>query len=269
MEPPIKNNSNIITVFSTTSAVGKTMLTINLAAEFMKKHYKVCIVDLDLQFGDVCNYLKLLPAFTLYDYQAQLEKSNNEHFIAQYMTKYNDALDILAAPLKIEESYNITAETITKVLEQVTLAYDYVVIDTTPGFSDINLAATDISNTIMFVGIVDFIPTIKNMKIGYDTMRSIGYAQDKIKLVLNRNKAKTNIELRDVESLLEEKFYHTLPNDFKTTILSIQEGVPIVIKYASTELAQSIKELVSRCTNGVETDSRQEKARSWLDRWFQ
>ena len=49
----------VITVFSTASAVGKTLISINMAAELAKEGYRVCLVDMDLQFGDVCNYLQL------------------------------------------------------------------------------------------------------------------------------------------------------------------------------------------------------------------
>ena len=48
----------VITVFSTASAVGKTLIGINMAAELAKQGFRVCLVDLDLQFGDVCNYLQ-------------------------------------------------------------------------------------------------------------------------------------------------------------------------------------------------------------------
>ena len=52
-------NGAIITYFSTASAVGKTLVSINSAAELAREGYRVCLVDFDLQFGDVCNYLQL------------------------------------------------------------------------------------------------------------------------------------------------------------------------------------------------------------------
>lgn len=55
----IERNAIIISVFSTTPGIGKTVTAINLAAGFANEGYKVCLADLDLQFGDVLNYLKL------------------------------------------------------------------------------------------------------------------------------------------------------------------------------------------------------------------
>lgn len=57
---PEENISGVmITFFSTASAVGKTLISVNMASELARQGYKVCLVDYDLQFGDVCNYLKL------------------------------------------------------------------------------------------------------------------------------------------------------------------------------------------------------------------
>ena len=52
-------SSIIISVFSTTPGIGKTVTAINLAAGIAHEGYAVCLVDLDLQFGDVMNYLQL------------------------------------------------------------------------------------------------------------------------------------------------------------------------------------------------------------------
>ena len=55
----LQRSSVIISVFSTSPGIGKTVVAINLAAGLAEAGYKVCLADLDLQFGDVLNYLKL------------------------------------------------------------------------------------------------------------------------------------------------------------------------------------------------------------------
>ena len=62
---------SVFTFFSTASAVGKTVLAVNYAADLAERGYKVCLADLDLQFGDVCNYLGIKPVQTFFDYYEQ------------------------------------------------------------------------------------------------------------------------------------------------------------------------------------------------------
>ena len=61
----IQKTSVIISVFSTSPGIGKTIVAINLAAGLANEGYKVCLADLDLQFGDVLNYLKLTSTNTI------------------------------------------------------------------------------------------------------------------------------------------------------------------------------------------------------------
>ena len=70
----------VFTFFSTASAVGKTLLSCNMASELARQRKRVCLVDFDLQFGDVCNYLQLLPQRTLADVQqTMLMQGENCH----------------------------------------------------------------------------------------------------------------------------------------------------------------------------------------------
>lgn len=63
------NSSNLITVFSTSSAVRAALAGVNMATVLAQAGNSVCIVDLDLQFGDVCHYLQLDPKQTIFDAQ--------------------------------------------------------------------------------------------------------------------------------------------------------------------------------------------------------
>lgn len=265
-------NGIILMVFSTASAVGKTLLSVNMATELAKDGYKVCVVDLDMQFGDVCNYLKLTPDKTIYDAQAAVQ-SSQENFLAERYTisyQYQDVtFSVMAAPLYLEQAYNFSTQAVAAVIANLRSAYDYIVLDTTAAFSDLNLAMMDLSTVITFVGIVDFIPTIKNMKVGYDTMRSIGYEKNKIRFILNRSNSKTHIELQDVEQLLEERFYHILPNQFSTAIESIHKGIPIVLDDARSELGRSMQELIAKYTNRVtQNGEKSDSVSSWMKRLF-
>lgn len=244
-------NGVVITYFSTASAVGKTLLSINMASELARVGHTVCLLDADLQFGDVEDYLDLNPVFDLADmHQAMLE--NPEQSLDDYMSVYvhnNVRFTVIPSPKNLTLAYNIEPEVVGQIVKRLQSKFDFVIVDTTSMFSSLNMILLDMSTIVTFLGIVDFIPTIKNMKIGMETLRSLNYDDNKIRLVLNRSDAKTQIGIRDVEKLLGEPFYHVLPNDFQAATKSIKTGVPLVLSGVETSLTKSLRELVSLYTN--------------------
>ena len=279
MEMDKSINGVVMTFFSTASAVGKTLISCNMASELARQGRRGCLIDFDLQFGDVCNYLQLLPENTMADVQKALTVQGNACHVEEFLTlyEYNDTVFyVLAAPKKLEEAYNIKKDYAVQAVKQLQAKFDYVIVDTTSMFSVLNLALLDLSTIVTFLGIVDFIPTIKNMKIGSDTLNDLNYDKNKIRLVLNRSNAKTRISIDDVERLLGEKFYHILPNDFRAASQSIKEGIPLVLKNDTTALSEALCDLVARYTNSGgynETDKADmvddvSGDGSWLHRLF-
>ena len=268
-------NGVVITFFSTASAVGKTLISCNMASELARQGRRVCLVDFDLQFGDVANYLQLLPDRTMADVQQTMTMQGNACHVEEYLTPYEYegiVFYVLAAPKQLDEAYNIKTEYAVQAIKQLRTKFDYVIIDTTSMFSVLNLAMLDLSTIVTFLGIVDFIPTIKNMKIGSDTLKNLNYDKNKIRLVLNRSNAKTRISIEDVEKLLGEEFYHILPNDFRAASQSIKEGIPLVLRQGNTELSEALRDLVARYTNQsiaatAESDNPGAED-SWLSRFF-
>ncbi|SHK62819.1 pilus assembly protein CpaE [Selenomonas ruminantium] len=264
----------VITFFSTASAVGKTLISTNMASELARQGKKVCLLDFDLQFGDVSNYLQLLPQRTVYDLQQAMNRQGSTVRAEEYLTPYeyqNVVFYVLAAPERLEEAYNIEADKAVEMVRRLQNVFDYVLVDTTSTFSRLNLALLNLSTIVSFLGIVDFIPTIKNMKIGADTLKKLDYDKNKIRLILNRSNAKTRISIDDVEKLLGEPFYHILPNDFQAASRSIKEGVPLVLRSGHTELGDALRDLVARYTNRVYDEPANmdvSAAESWLTRIF-
>lgn len=266
-------NGVVITFFSTASAVGKTLISVNMASELARQGCHVCLVDYDLQFGDVANYLQLPVERSVYDAVEVLEE-NPEADIKKQLLPYRYgtiSFDVLPAPEFLDQAYSLSTDGCTRLIERLRLLYDYVIIDTTSMFSKLNLAMLDLSTVVTFLGVVDFIPTIKNMKIGNDTLRTLNYDTNKIRLVLNRSDAKTRIPMESVEKLLGEGFYHILPNDFQAATKSINTGVPLVLGGSDSVLAEEIRRLISRYTNrayvsGVQpvTKKREERHKGGL-----
>ena len=247
----IERSSVIISVFSTTPGIGKTVIAINLAAGLAREGYKVCLADLDLQFGDVLNYLKLTSTHTVAGAQrAMLDNPDTFHikdFLVHY--SYEDLkFSILPAPLYVYDAYQTDVQLLADIIKQLTY-FDFVVLDLNSMFSALNLAMLDISTVINYVGVIDFLPALKNYKIGYDTLIRFEYEESKIRLIENRADSQKLIDGRDVERLLGEPFYHRLPNDYPSVKKSINTGLPLMFAAPDSRLTTSFYELIGRYTD--------------------
>ena len=163
---PTSANGIVITFFSTASAVGKTLVACNMASELAREGYRICLVDFDLQFGDVCHFLNLQPTKTLADLQRTMQVEGDSCRVQDFLTPYDRAdvhFSVLAAPKLLEEAYNIHHDYAVRAVRALQRQFDYILIDMASMFSTLNLAMLDQSTIVTFLGIVDFLPTIKNM----------------------------------------------------------------------------------------------------------
>lgn len=248
----IERNAIIISVFSTTPGIGKTITAINLAAGLANEGYKVCLADLDLQFGDVLNYLKLdATKHTIAGAQRALMDNAETFRVSDFLMYYSHgalSFAILPAPLYLYDAYQIDVQLVTDIIKQLHY-FDYVILDLNSMFSALNLAMLDLSTVINYIGVIDFLPALKNYKIGYDTLIRFEYEESKIRLVENRADSQKLIDGKDVERLLGEPFYHRLPNDYPSVNKSINAGQPLMFAAPDSRLTKSFAALVSRYTN--------------------
>ena len=256
----IERSSVIISVFSTTPGIGKTITAINLSAGLAHEGYKVCLCDLDLQFGDVLNYLKLSSTKTVAGAQRELLDHPEKFRVRDFLIDYEHeglTFSILPAPLYVFDAYQTDVELVTDIVTRLNF-YDFVILDLNSMFSALNLAMLDISAVINYVGVIDFLPALKNYKIGYDTLIRFEYEESKIRLIENRADSQKLIDGRDVEKLLGEPFYHRLPNDYPSVNKSINSGQPLMFAAPDSKLTKSFDELVGLYTNRQPTIAPEE-----------
>src|SRR5688572_8577065 len=90
----------LLTVFSPKGGVGKTTIAANLAVALSAREtLRVCLVDLDLGFGDIAITLQLFPARTIADAVA-LESELDFSMLEPLLTPHRRGFSTLVAPVQ-------------------------------------------------------------------------------------------------------------------------------------------------------------------------
>ena len=133
----------VILVFSAKGGCGKTTLSTNLADAIAASGAgKVCLVDFDLQFGDIGIALRVNPVKTLKDL-VEMSSHVDRQAVTSLVINVKPNFDVLLAPSNPVDAEYITGELCGNVLHQLQDIYDYIVIDSAPAFTDVVLEAFD------------------------------------------------------------------------------------------------------------------------------
>ncbi len=233
------NRGQLVTVFSAKGGCGKTTLATNLAASLADRgRREVCLVDLDLAFGDVAIALQLFPAHTIAD-AVPLADNLDASALKSLLTPHSPGLTTLVAPIEPGTAESIPASLVTTVLDLLKQEFDFVVVDTPPAFDDHVLAAFDQSDLVALLATLD-IPALKNLKLTLETLDLLNYPRDRWRLVLNRADSKVGLALNEVEKTLKAPIAAQIPSS-RDVPASINRGVPIVLDDPKHPVSLAIK----------------------------
>ena len=232
--------SPMICVLGPKGGAGKTLVSANLAVSLANAGHKVAVVDLDLQFGDVGLALGLHPDKTIYDL-AKSGGSLDTDKMEGYLAQHESGARVLLAPTRPDHAGVITTEFLRDVYAVLRVSHDYVIVDTPPGFTPEVIAATDSSSHICMVGVLDAL-SLKNTKLGLETLDLMGYDEDRITLVLNRADSRVGITPDDVRMVMGRKPDVLVPSD-RDIPRAVNEGVPIVLLKTRSEAARAFRML--------------------------
>ena len=189
---PAAREGQIVTVFAAKGGCGKTTLAVNLGVVLARgTGQQVCIVDLDLAFGDVAINLQLDPVRTLVGalpMAGHLDTTGT----ASLLTRYRPGLDVLLAPVTPGDAEKVPPTLVGELLTVLRGMFDYVVVDTPAQFSEHVLTAMDASAHHVLLTTPD-VPALKNLRVTLDMLDMLSYPQQIRSIVLNRSASKLSV----------------------------------------------------------------------------
>ncbi len=238
-----RNSGRIVTVFAAKGGCGKTTVATNLAVALAENgRRRVCLVDLDLAFGDVAIAMQLLPTHTISD-AVPMQGSMDVKGVRPLLTSHSPGLETVLAPLEPGEAEKIPVAAVHELLRTLRTMFDFVVVDTPPAFTEHVLAAFDLSDAYVLLATLD-IPALKNLRLTLDTLDVLGYPRESWHVVLNRSDSKVGLNVADVEKALKTGIAVQIPSS-RAVSASINKGVPLVLEEPNHPVSVAIRLLAA------------------------
>jgi pilus assembly protein CpaE len=242
----------VIVSFSTKGGVGKSMLATNLACGLAQRATRpVAIVDADLQFGDVAVLLGVSPERSVVDAAAALHQGEPEALRPLMVEHPATGLLVLPAPVEPSAADQVTPEQMLMIVETLRRTCEFVVVDMPPHFDDIVLALIEQADEVLVVASMD-IPSVKNLKVGMQTLDLLSLAGERVKLVLNRANAKVKLDVSEVERALSLKVSYQVPSDIAVP-QSVNRGVPVIVDNPRAPAARALEDIAQQLFGDRET----------------
>jgi pilus assembly protein CpaE len=231
---------DLVCVLGPKGGIGKTLTATNLGVALADAGHRAVVVDLDLQFGDAGLALGLAPERTIYDLATSggvLDAGKIEGYLAEHRS----GLRVLLAPVRPDQAQSVTVDFLKDLYATLLTAFDFVVVDTPPGFTPEVIATIDASSSIAMVGMLDA-PSLKNTKLGLETLELMEYPLDRVRIVLNRADTSVGISHGDVIGIIGRSPDVLIPSQ-RDVVKAINAGEPIVLASKRSDPAKAFRAL--------------------------
>jgi pilus assembly protein CpaE len=232
----------LICILGPKGGTGKTLTATSLSVALAEYGKSVVLVDLDLQFGDVGLTMGLTPEQTIFDL-VRTGGSLDEEKLDGFLMTHSSGVRVLIAPSRPDHAAVVSVEFLREVYSTLRGMFDYVVVDTPPGFTPEVIATIDNATGIVMVGMLDAL-SLKNTKLGLETLDLMGFPPQNVKLVLNRARSRVGISDDEVVAIMGRVPDVFVPSD-RDIPRAVNEGKPILIAKPQAEASVAYRQLAA------------------------
>jgi pilus assembly protein CpaE len=250
--PETATKAKVVTVFSPKGGSGKTALATNLAVAAQQAGLRTLLMDLDLQFGDSALTLAVPPRATIADLAGSSGDIDVEKLKAFVCTDPRSSLTLLPAPKRPEEAQIVGQAELAAAINAARSTFSAVVVDTGPLFDAAMLAALDHTDRLLLICNPE-VTSLKNVRIGLETIERLGFPQERVSIVANRIGAPGAVTRAEIEEALERKIGYELPDD-PAVPEAINRATPVMMSDPSSRFARALSALAKSVFAGVQND---------------
>ncbi len=224
-------HAKVVSVIKSLGGVGATSLLSQLGIRFARQEARfgreVCLIDLDVQFGDAAFQLGLTPSLSLADLIEAGSRIDGD-LLRAATTAHPSGLQVIAAPPTMMPLESLSSEQLLEIVELAAREFGTVLVDLPTNWTNWSLSLLARSDLILLITQMS-IPSLNRAKRQLELMRSQELQGLDIRLVVNRLEKgfMRTIRLSDVRDGLGLEVSYTIANEHAVMRAAIDRGVPI------------------------------------------
>jgi len=215
----------VLAVMGAKGGVGATVVACQLAAALQAIGGRTVIVDLNYPLGDVALHFDVRPTYTL----AHVVRQGDEldaTYLRGLLQGHRSGVQILAAPERVEEAELVHGAHVERVISILRQEFAWVVLDVSRSWNEASVRALDLATEILLITSLD-VPTLNHARQHLDLLRRLGHSDAKIHPIANRYSKRDAITDKEFATFLGRSPDLHLPNDYPSTVGSVNEGRPL------------------------------------------
>jgi pilus assembly protein CpaE len=235
------NAGGILAFFSAKGGMGSTSLAANVAGALAARGDRVCLVDLDVELGDVQSSLDIQGGYSIADVIANLRRLDRD-LLDSSVTRHRSGVSVLSYGEHPEESERIEPESLGKLFAFLRRQYEHVVLDGVHGFDERSLAALDASDRVVLV-VTQEVLSVRSAQRCVAIFRKLGYGDDKLRVVVNRHQKNANITKDVIAQTIGVPAAATVANDFQAFVRAVNRGGMLLEEARRPQVARDVAAL--------------------------
>ena len=249
------SKGEVLAVYSGKGGLGTTSIAVNLAQAFAstRASARVALADLVVAGGDVRVFLNLRPAYDLSHLVAKGKEVDAE-LLNSILSPCPGGVWALPTSENPEPEEMFDAAAMASILELLRSNFAVSVLDCEHNLSERTVTALDLADRIILVTELS-VASLRSMQRTLGLCRRLGYAENKLCVVVNRYQSADVLPLKDAEDLLKWKIFWHLPNDYRLSSAALTKGVPIAIEDPGSKLARSYRDLAIKLSGANAEDA--------------
>ncbi|MGZ3774200.1 MAG: ATPase, T2SS/T4P/T4SS family [Pseudobdellovibrionaceae bacterium] len=246
----INPNCNLIAVVGGKGGVGKSVFAANFACTIMNElRSQTLLIDADAKsVGDQNVIMGLKPQKTLKEL-TNFQGSLNSQPMNTLVTMHQSGLAYLGAVRGPEESLNISADLLGKLLDFFARAFKFIVVDVGTDLGPAQMAVLQEATAIMIVTSPEVLVVTQTQRL-INELLSATLPKEMFQLVINKA-SPTGLSPQTISNQLQLPYLGIVPQDEVTSMMALQKYTPFVLAAPKAPITAAYYDVTRKLTGGV------------------